>query len=211
MEYFLSDGARYLYGYKAAPTPPPSPGNPGFDCPDIGFNTRDREAAELTDGVQSWAACSDLCSRRRGCRYWTWHHENAGQYSFRCVTMTDVKFRVADTSAVSGSKNCKDISTTTTTSAPTVTPGGSIPSFLCPDVSFNTRGRIEAELTEGVASWSACSDLCRARRGCRYWTWHKDEAGQFAFRCITMTDVNTRVSDNNAISGTKKCEGITFS
>ena len=195
-----------MYGYKAAPTP----GIPSFQCPDIGFNTRDREAAELTDGVKSWAACSDLCSRRRGCRYWTWHHENAGQYSLRCVTMTDVNFRIADPSAVSGSKNCRD-SSTSTTSAPTVTPGSSLPSFVCPDVSFNTRGRIGAELTKDVASWSACSDLCRARRGCRYWTWHKEEAGQFAFRCITMTDVNTRVSDNNAVSGTKTCEGITFS
>ena len=45
----FSDGARYLYGYKAAPTPPPAPGTPSFQCPDIGFNTRDREAAELTE------------------------------------------------------------------------------------------------------------------------------------------------------------------
>ena len=156
----------------------------------------DRKETELTEGVESWQACSDLCSRRRGCRYWTWHHEDAGQYSFRCVTMTDVSARVADSSAVSGTSKCRNLS---------------IPSFQCPDVSYNTRGRIDAELTEGVASWSACSDLCRARRGCRYWTWHKQEAGQYAFRCVTMTDVDTRVSDNNAVSGTKKCEGISFS
>ena len=185
-----------MYGYKAAPTPPPTPAIPSFQCPDIGYNTRDREAAELTDEVQSWQACSDLCSRREGCRYWTWHHEGAGEFSFRCVTMTDVRARVADPCAVSGSSRCRDLS---------------IPSFLCPDVSFNTRGRIDAELTEGVASWSACSDLCRTRRGCRYWTWHKEEAGLFTFRCVTMTDVDSRVSDNNAVSGTKKCEGITFS
>ena len=140
-----------------------------------------RKETELTEGVESWQACSDLCSRRRGCRYWTWHHKDAGQYSFRCVTMTDVSARVADSSAVSGTSKCRNLS---------------IPSFQCPDVSYNTRGRIDAELTEGVASWSACSDLCRARRGCR---------------CVTMTDVDTRVSDNNAVSGTKKCEGISFS
>ena len=96
-----------MYGYKAAPTPPPAPGTPSFQCPDIGFNTRDREAAELTDGVQSWAACSDLCSRRRGCRYWTWHKEEAGQFAFRCITMTDVNTRVSDNNAVSGTKKCK--------------------------------------------------------------------------------------------------------
>ena len=89
--------------------PPPTSGIPSFQCPDIGYNTRDREAAELTDGVQNWQVCSDLCSRREGCRYWTWHHEGAGEFSFRCVTMTDVRARVADPSAVSGTDRCRDL------------------------------------------------------------------------------------------------------
>ena len=211
LKNIFTDGARYLYGYKAAPTTSVPPGLPSFRCPDTGFNTREREAAQLTDGVSSWAACSDLCRRRRGCRYWTWHHENAGQYSYRCVTMTQVNYRVADPSAVSGTKNCRDSSTSTPRPTTSGTPTGSIPAFLCPDISFNTRGRIDAELKEGVASWSACRDLCRERRECRYWTWHKEEAGQYAFRCITMTDVSLRIGDSNAVSGTKKCEGITFS
>ena len=59
------------------------------------------------------AECIDLCEKTSGCRYWTWHHENAGQYSYRCVTMTQVNYRVADPSAVSGTKNCRDSSTST--------------------------------------------------------------------------------------------------
>ena len=27
---------------------------------------------------------------RKGCRYWTWHHEGAGDFAFRCVVMEDI-------------------------------------------------------------------------------------------------------------------------
>ena len=98
------------------------------------------------------------------------------------------------------------------TSASTQGTGNTRPSLVNTlNTLFSLVARKETELTEGVESWQACSDLCSRRRGCRYWTWHKQEAGQYAFRCVTMTDVDTRVSDNNAVSGTKKCEGISFS
>lgn len=81
-------------------------GIPSFSCPDIGFNTRDKTDQEMTENVESWQECFGLCRQRSGCRYWTWHHENAGPYSFRCITMEDVYHRVRDDNAISGKKKC---------------------------------------------------------------------------------------------------------
>ena len=106
ISFYPADGARYLYGHRAPAPPTEHPPIPAFPCPDPGHNTRDRLGAELTEGVASWAACAALCRGRAGCRYWTWHHEGAGQFAFRCVTMEDVISRVPDQNAVSGTKKC---------------------------------------------------------------------------------------------------------
>ena len=192
-----------MYGYKAItttttqiPITTKGPSIPSFKCPDVNYNTRGRKATELREGVETWSACSNICRARSDCRYWTWHQENAGPYAYRCVTMSDVDERVADINAVSGTRSCSD---------------SPIPAFKCPDYNHNTRDRENAVITDGIASWSACSNLCRERSDCRYWTWHQEDAGQYAFRCVTMSDVNSRVPDSNAVSGTKNCEGLTFS
>jgi len=205
------DGARSLYGYKdsvsttTSTTPwvwTENPSIPSFECPDYGYNTRDRVEPEITDDVDSWFECFELCERRSGCRFWTWHHDGAGYYAHRCITMTDVSEKVEDPNAVSGNlKRCQQLTTTTSTISP------SIPAFNCPDVGYNTRDRVDPEITDGVDHWVACADICRKRSGCRYWSWHHAGAGFYAFRCVTMTDVYERVQDDNAVSGSKKCSG----
>merc|ERR1712042_381651 len=57
--------------------------------------------------VQSWEACSDLCSRRSDCQYWTWHHDRAGIYSHRCKTMTMKEYERKDRNCVSGTRACR--------------------------------------------------------------------------------------------------------
>ena len=52
-----------------------------LSCPDHNHNTQDREGEEWRLGVGSWAECSALCRERAGCRYWTWHHKDAGEVS----------------------------------------------------------------------------------------------------------------------------------
>ena len=52
-----------------------------MSCPDHNHNTQDREGEEWRLGVGSWAECSALCRERAGCRYWTWHHKDAGEVS----------------------------------------------------------------------------------------------------------------------------------
>jgi len=38
---------------------------------------------------------------------------------------------------------------------------------VCPEKLHSTSNRVEQETTEGVASWEACSELCKRRRDCR--------------------------------------------
>ena len=82
-----------------------------FKCPDVNYNTEagplKRIGAQWTSGVKSAEDCSTLCQRRSDCNYWTWHHDKAGGWSYKCVTMKDAGTRVKNTKCVSGEKSCK--------------------------------------------------------------------------------------------------------
>ena len=57
-------------------------------------------------------------------------------------------------------------------------------------------------------SWFDCSELCREREDCKYWTWI-NEKGTFAFRCYTMTDgvIDFSISYSVYVSGARDCMG----
>ena len=166
---------------KASPASPPT--IPTFQCPEAGHNTGARTGAEISEGVMSWSACSLKCAERAGaCRYWTWHHSQAGQFSHRCVTMTDALYKVEDSNAVSATKHC-----------------------VCPLVGQNTRTRSQAHTVDDVGSWESCAQLCRDSTLCTYWTWHHQDAGPFALRCVLMAGYAELVRDNNALSGPPQC------
>ena len=78
----------------------------GFPCPNDKVNPQNRENANTTEGVASWAACSELCRQRDGCSHWTWANENAGQWALECVTMTGYGYTNNDTNVVSGTRDC---------------------------------------------------------------------------------------------------------
>ena len=63
--------------------------------------------------VASWEDCSILCSKRRGCKYWLWHHENAGKWAYDCITMTDAKGSWKDDNTVAGTAGCAEKPTVT--------------------------------------------------------------------------------------------------
>ena len=77
----------------------------------------------------------------------------------------------------------------------------------CPNANMNTENRENAKLTEGVASWAACSELCRQREDCSHWTWATEKAGQWARQCITMTGYGNTAPDTNVVSGARDCRG----
>ena len=83
--------------------------------------------------------------------------------------------------------------------------GGDCPSFGVPLYPY-----VDAELTDNVKSWSACSNLCRFRRACQFWTWVDENGGDWgpdwAIKCITMTNIpNVTMTENNGVSGGRDC------
>jgi len=78
----------------------------GF-CPEKNKNYGNGHGLQIRRNVMSWEACSDLCSSRPDCEYWTWHHERAGQYSYTCKTMTMKEYERKDRNCVSGTRACR--------------------------------------------------------------------------------------------------------
>jgi len=177
-----------LYGKPRRPTPTTSrPGTgtgiPSFQCPDVGFNTQTRKGAQVHDGIESWSDCSLKCNKRSNCRYWTWHHAQAGDYAYRCVTMTETELKVADTNAISGSSKC-----------------------VCPILKANLQGRTGSRIVGRMASWRQCGARCRQEQDCNYWVWHPQGNHEASQRCVIMTGYSNTASDELAIAGSKYCQ-----
>ena len=76
----------------------------------------------------------------------------------------------------------------------------------CLEQNINYRHRENPVDTHNVTSWEACAKLCQERSDCKYWTWHKEVAHQYAYICATMTE-GISYEDSNCISGPKDCLG----
>ena len=71
------------------------------------MNTQSRKDEELTGGVTSWEACSELCRQRAACMHWTWHNEKAAaQWAHKCSTMSSYGYSNTNTKVISGDRNC---------------------------------------------------------------------------------------------------------
>ena len=77
-----------------------------IDCPEYDLNLGGIVGKETIRNVLSWAACSELCSQRSGCKNWIWHHGNAGRWAYICITMTGSGSSRRDTNTVSGRVGC---------------------------------------------------------------------------------------------------------
>merc|ERR1712123_293305 len=153
-----------------------------LDCPDINTNTQGRAVVARVDGIKSWSACSLKCSQNRKCKHWTWHHEKAAGFEFRCVLMSGFVTKAADSNTISGSADC-----------------------LCPMVGLNTQGRENSAMVGLEPSWQGCARKCSQSPTYSVWTWHPESAGAFARRCVHMRGYSNLAEDPNTISGTKKC------
>ena len=78
--------------------------------------------------------------------------------------------------------------------------------LTCPSIGVNTQNRTDPEWTKNVMNWVDCSKLCRERAVCQYWTWHKESAGNLAFKCVTMTGYGYKNMDKNTVSGDRNCK-----
>ena len=76
-------------------------------CEQHHVNTQSRKDEELTGGVTSWEACSELCRQRAACMHWTWHNEKAAaQWAHKCSTMSSYGYSNTNTKVISGDRNC---------------------------------------------------------------------------------------------------------
>ena len=76
----------------------------------------------------------------------------------------------------------------------------------CPSFGVHYQPHVDAEITYNVKSWSACSNLCRFRRACQFWSWVDENGGRWAFKCTTMTNIpNITMTENNIVSGGRDC------
>jgi len=182
----------------------PKPSNGGKDCPgdqwqedncmtqsckgcaQVGKNTKSRENAQLFSNVRSWAECSTKCSLHTSCTAWTWNHEGAGTYAFKCAIMTGYASLVDDSNTVSGSRECSG----------------------CPENNVNLQDRVNNEVIAGVKSWVDCSRKCSAKSSCIAWAWAHEGAGAYALNCGLMDGYGKKAVDTNVISGGRDCPGV---
>jgi len=158
-----------------------------IDCPSYDLNLGGRAGKKTYENVFGWAACSKLCSQRKGCQNWIWHRGTAGSYSYQCVTMTGYGSSWKDTNTVSGRVGCQD-------------------QLECPERGTNLGGRTNGKTIKNVMSWQECSMLCTKREGCKYWLWHHENAGYWKYQCVTMTDGwKSSSKSKNTIAGTVGC------
>ena len=64
-----------------------------------------RVGKKFYPNIQNWPACSNICQADPKCAAWIWHHENSGQYKYKCVTVTSFQFMTRDDNCISGYKN----------------------------------------------------------------------------------------------------------
>ena len=62
-----------------------------------------REEAEFTEDIMTLEECQSICQKRDGCSNFVWHHGSAGEWSYRCITMTGYGYKLTNTTCASGS------------------------------------------------------------------------------------------------------------
>ena len=72
----------------------------------------------------------------------------------------------------------------------------------CPAQNMMAMGGAGRERNENVKSWEECSDCCRKKSDCKYWTWNKPQSV-----CVTMTNARSVKQKKNVWSGVRECGG----
>ena len=72
----------------------------------------------------------------------------------------------------------------------------------CPAQNMMAVGGAGRERNEDVKSWEECSDCCRKKSDCKYWTWYSPQSA-----CVTMTNARSLKKKKKLWSGDRKCGG----
>ena len=72
----------------------------------------------------------------------------------------------------------------------------------CPAQNMMAMGGAGRERNENVKSWEECSDCCRKKSDCKYWTWYSPQS-----LCVTMTNARSLKVSKKRMSGTRECGG----
>ena len=75
-------------------------------CPDMNRNTIGRSVVERLNDIKSWSACASRCSKKKQCKYWTWHSQKTVNSELQCFLMSDFVFTAEDSTTISGSSGC---------------------------------------------------------------------------------------------------------
>ena len=74
---------------------------------------------------------------------------------------------------------------------------------------YGTLGMVNPIRTGNVTQRRKCSDLCKKRRNCKYWTWYDDFWGNGGMMrmtinvCFTMTNASILAFNWGCVSGNK--------
>jgi len=155
---------------------------PDYNCPEKNKNYGRGRGLERKRNVKSWEACSALCSKRSDCKYWTWHHDRAGQYSHICKTMTTLQYEREDRNSVSGTRACRP----------------DIQGSNCIEANIDYLGNDIKRLNSQSALDCACK--CREHAGCRFFSWV--ESKQY---CWLKTSDRGRTQKSGVHAGSVDC------
>ena len=72
----------------------------------------------------------------------------------------------------------------------------------CPAQNMMAVGGAGRERNENVKSWEECSDCCRKKSDCKYWTWYAPQSA-----CVTMTNARSLKKKKKLWSGSQECGG----
>ena len=72
----------------------------------------------------------------------------------------------------------------------------------CPAQNMMAVGGAGRERNENVKSWEECSDCCRKKSDCKYWTWYSPQSV-----CVTMTNARSLKKKKKLWSGSHECGG----
>ena len=77
------------------------------------------------------------------------------------------------------------------------------------NIQYNTnfiQRRGPGEDIHQVMSWNDCGARCLGNPNCKFWTWHNDNAGQWARQCVLMSGYShTTKDDGVTITGPRGC------
>ena len=70
------------------------------------------------------------------------------------------------------------------------------------------KARIGGDITNNVTDWESCSQICRTRTECKYWTWHMrtHPKAHLRLKCYTMIERYDKIWKHyNSYSGDRQC------